>query len=76
MTHLDFISAKEALPRLASLLNPLHKGFSFILRQECVRPLASARGDKKERLGVTRREKEKFNNKIKTGGSLRVCSRT
>lgn len=57
MTHLDFVSAKEALPRLASTLNPLSKGFSFIIRQECVRPLAYARGDKKERLGVTKREK-------------------
>ena len=47
MTHLDFVSAKEALPRLASTLNPLSKGFSFIIRQECVRPLAFARGDKK-----------------------------
>jgi hypothetical protein len=31
---------------------------------------------KKERLRVRRREKEKFNNKIKKGGNLRVCSRT
>jgi hypothetical protein len=31
---------------------------------------------KKERLEVIRIEKEKFNNKIKKGGSLRVCSRT
>jgi hypothetical protein len=149
MTHLDFVSAKETLPRLASILNPWSKGFSFIIRQECLRPLAfargykkreargdkkreargdkkreargdnkrkargdikreargnnkreargdikrKARGDKKERLGVTtkerlgmrikkerleviRIEKEKSNNKIKKGGSLRVCSRT
>jgi hypothetical protein len=109
MTHLDFVSAKEALPRLASTLNPLSKGFSFIIHQECVRSLAYAQDDiphfvvpsgseasltsfgtassggdpslllgvtKKERLGVRRREKEKFNNKIKKGGSLRVCSRT
>jgi Ni,Fe-hydrogenase I small subunit len=47
MTHLDFVSAKKALPRLASTLNPLSKGFSFIIHQECVRPLAFARGDKK-----------------------------
>ena len=45
MTHLDFVSAKEALPRLASTLKPLNKGFSFIIRQECVRPLTYARGD-------------------------------
>jgi hypothetical protein len=31
---------------------------------------------KKERLEVIRIEKEKSNNKIKKGGSLRVCSRT
>jgi len=47
MTHLDFVSTKETLPRLASTLNPLCKGFSLIIRQECVRPLAFARGDKK-----------------------------
>jgi hypothetical protein len=76
MTHLDFVSAKEALPRLASTLNPLSRGFSLIIRQECVRPLAFARGDKKERLRVRRRKKGKFNNKIKKGGSLRVCSKT
>jgi hypothetical protein len=35
-----------------------------------------AQSDKKERLRVRRREKEKFNDKIKKGGSLRVCSRT
>jgi len=57
MTHLDFISAKETLSRLDSLLNPLSKGFSFIIRQECVRPLAFARGDKKERLGVTTKKR-------------------
>jgi|YNPMSStandDraft_2_1061718.scaffolds.fasta_scaffold02224_7 hypothetical protein len=56
MTHLDFVSAKEALPRLASNLNPLSKDFSFIIHQECVRPLAFARGDKKERFEVRRRE--------------------
>jgi hypothetical protein len=42
-----------------------------------VGPLAFARDDKRERLGEIRREQEKFkNNKIKKGGSLRVCSRT
>ena len=52
MTHLDFVSAKETLPRLASTLNPLSRGFSFIIRQECVRPLHTLRVTKKERLRV------------------------
>jgi hypothetical protein len=47
MTHLDFVSSKEALPKLASTLNPLSRGFSSIIRQECLRPIAFARGDKK-----------------------------
>ena len=75
MIHLDFVSPKETLSKLASLLNPLSKGFSFIIRQECVRPLAFAQGDKRERLEVIRIEKEKFNNKIKKGGSLRYAAR-
>jgi hypothetical protein len=67
MTHLDFVPYKETLPRLGSPLNPLSKGLSFIILQECMRPLALARGDKKEACGdkkekleVRGREKEKF----------------
>jgi hypothetical protein len=61
MTHLDFISPKETLPRLASTLNPLSKGFSFIIRQECIRPLGFAWGDKKRE---ARGEKERWKSLI------------
>ena len=67
MTHLDFVSTKEALPRLASTLNPLSKGFSFIIHQECVRPLAFARDDKKERLRVTKKERLEVTKKRGSG---------
>ena len=70
MTHLDFVSAKESLPRLASTLNPLNKGSSFIIRQECVRPLAYARGDKKERLRMTTKREAQSDKKER----LRVIS--
>ena len=49
MTHLDFVPYEETLPRLDSPLNPLSKGFSFIILQECMRPFAFAQCDKKKR---------------------------
>jgi len=75
MTHFDFVSPKETFSRLDSLLNPLSKGFSFIIRQGMHETPRFCSEGQKGRLGVIRTERKKFKNKTKRR-KPKICSKT